>query len=326
MIKVSGSVGIAKRLFSDFQKADIKEIGLSEELAREIVHEFTAIKDDSRVVLIDYRDIPQAPVLPSNVLCLKMQYGKDYNYGPAVRPFIYFPSSSRYCQDYVELREKYRASYKRLKVWTRLAFTNIRRYYLIRRLRELGYGPECGGFYRRKMPQLPPTWSSPMHFLEMSNRFLGRPWHNSDNDLYAPDRDAIYDYDRYCQATLETNCVLDYAGGGENTHRMIECAAVGVPFIRPELKTMFHNPMIPGKHYVVIRQDFSDLGQAIDSLQDSGFHEYISHNLTDWFDRNILGVRQVYKEISEAFFRQCDIPPRADLSGGVGATCPQQIS
>lgn len=321
MLKYAGHAGssgffdeLRTLLLPTYQRIDLNLVPLPEEWRKLMIHGYHMIWDEQdRMVIIDHHDSPYSlsedgynslKLDVPNLLYLKLQYLKTIQYQSCVRPFIYCPSRWQYCERAKQLREEYRANKKRKPVWTRLGLTHPSRYDLMLKLRELGYGPEFGGFYRRvfRSPNNTHCWLGGKYHRHLFWSFFRRPWTSREDHLLATDKDVVYDFEEYKKAILNTNCVLDSAGAGDNTHRMIECAAIGAPFIRPELVSIFWDPLIPGKHYVAVRSDFSDLGWAIDSLQNPEFHDYISHNLTDWFDRNILGVRNVYQEIVDSFW------------------------
>jgi hypothetical protein len=90
---------------------------------------------------------------------------------------------------------------------------------------------------------------------------------------------------------------------GEFCYRDIEYAIIGVPFIRIEYKDTLHNPLQPNKHYISIPREHAYV--AYDKYGDEGvadlyikkyeefknndeFLKYISTNLREWADTNIL--------------------------------------
>jgi hypothetical protein len=94
-----------------------------------------------------------------------------------------------------------------------------------------------------------------------------------------------------------------YDHPGEFCYRDIEYAMIGVPFIRIEFKDTLHNPLIPNKHYISIPREhayvayekFGDEGVADLYIQkyeeikeDYNLLNYISKNLRDWSDNNVL--------------------------------------
>jgi hypothetical protein len=94
-----------------------------------------------------------------------------------------------------------------------------------------------------------------------------------------------------------------YDHPGEFCYRDIEYAMVGVPFIRIEYKDTLHNPLLPNFHYISIPREhayvayekYGDEGVADLYIKkyeeikyDHSFLNYISNNLREWSDKNIL--------------------------------------
>ena len=94
-----------------------------------------------------------------------------------------------------------------------------------------------------------------------------------------------------------------YDHPGEFCYRDIEYALVGVPFIRIEYKDTLHNPLLPNFHYISIPREhayvayekYGDEGVADLYIQkyeeikdDHSFLNYISNNLREWSNNNIL--------------------------------------
>lgn len=94
-----------------------------------------------------------------------------------------------------------------------------------------------------------------------------------------------------------------YDHPGEFCYRDIEYAIIGVPFIRIEYKDTLHSPLLPNHHYISIPREhayvayekFGDEGVADLYIQkyqeikdDETFLKFISKNLRDWSDNNIL--------------------------------------
>ena len=94
-----------------------------------------------------------------------------------------------------------------------------------------------------------------------------------------------------------------YDHPGEFCYRDIEYAMVGVPFIRIEYKDTLHNPLLPNHHYISIPREHAyvayekngDEGVADLYIEkynevkdDYVFLDYISNNLREWSEKNIL--------------------------------------
>jgi hypothetical protein len=94
-----------------------------------------------------------------------------------------------------------------------------------------------------------------------------------------------------------------YDHPGEFCYRDMEYAMVGVPFIRIEYKDTLHNPLLPNHHYISIPREHAyvayekkgDEGVAELYIQkyqevkdDELFLSYISNNLINWSNENIL--------------------------------------
>jgi len=105
----------------------------------------------------------------------------------------------------------------------------------------------------------------------------------------------------YYTSLSRYNTPYDYPG--EFCYRDIEYAMIGVPFIRIEYKDTLHNPLLPNHHYISIPREHAyvayekngDAGVAqlyiekyLEIKDDKLFLNYISKNLKEWSNNNIL--------------------------------------
>ena len=100
--------------------------------------------------------------------------------------------------------------------------------------------------------------------------------------------------------------------GGDICFRDIEVIGSGIPFLRPKLHIEMHDPLIPNVHYIAVDTELdpiyltakNNVQTAHDVMKryhevvnDDAFLEYISHNATEWYDRNIADPAIVHNLI-----------------------------
>lgn len=90
-------------------------------------------------------------------------------------------------------------------------------------------------------------------------------------------------YDRW--SALAANARL-----GLMTRGLMGCASfkslnflmLGCPFIAAEFHSNFHAPLLPGRHFLQVRDDFADLGEVVNSVTDDQLVEMGHANLDHW--------------------------------------------
>lgn len=103
----------------------------------------------------------------------------------------------------------------------------------------------------------------------------------------------------YFDKLSEYSIVISLNGNGEFCMRDLEGMGLGVPVVRSELKTQFHNKLIPGVHYIKGSEPCADAwhtypGLSIKEVADS-FISVIKENLSDPLKlRNIGLMGQIY--------------------------------
>jgi hypothetical protein len=61
-------------------------------------------------------------------------------------------------------------------------------------------------------------------------------------------------FENYANEMLNFEIAFSVAGRGEICYRDIECMAMGIPFIRFEFTSEFHEPLIPNYHYISVER------------------------------------------------------------------------
>jgi hypothetical protein len=61
-------------------------------------------------------------------------------------------------------------------------------------------------------------------------------------------------FESYANEMLNFEVAFSVAGRGEICYRDVECMAMGIPFIRFEFTSEFHEPLIPNYHYISVER------------------------------------------------------------------------
>jgi hypothetical protein len=92
---------------------------------------------------------------------------------------------------------------------------------------------------------------------------------------------------------------LSLPGQGEVCYREIEYFGAGVVAVRPRLRNSFHDPLVPGTHYIAVearpRRDGRNAAEVADAVRAAyerhrGDHEFlarVARNAMAWYDRNV---------------------------------------
>ena len=101
--------------------------------------------------------------------------------------------------------------------------------------------------------------------------------------------------DDYIKELASHRINISTNGNAEICNRDFEIMGLGNVLIRPTLVGKFHDPLIPGKHYIgVDYENYLDLKSVADSLidtynrvkQDNELMDYIGKNARDWYVKN----------------------------------------
>ena len=134
--------------------------------------------------------------------------------------------------------------------------------------------------------------------------FRGQPWGfrvkvlKHLDDVLVPQRKKKLRMSLYFEECAKFKVGLALPGFGNACHREIEYIGMGIPVIMPVLKTRFHDPLVPGKHYFGIPIDTSTAsGEQIAQMVREVYYQVIddnerlaevAENATEWYERNVL--------------------------------------
>lgn len=104
----------------------------------------------------------------------------------------------------------------------------------------------------------------------------------------------------YFENIIKHKLALSIDGRGEFCYRDVECFGIGVPIIRFEYVSKFHDPLIPNFHYISIDRpndmDLYRLGNEThskileeryyDVIENTEFLDFISKNARDYYNKN----------------------------------------
>jgi hypothetical protein len=93
-------------------------------------------------------------------------------------------------------------------------------------------------------------------------------------------------FDEYLGHMLAAGATIDAPGFGDLTHRTVESLGLGVPLIRPRLRTLTFEPLEAGVHYLDCGRRGELLPDCLEQLDEPWRREALVAAGLDWFERN----------------------------------------
>jgi spore maturation protein CgeB len=94
-------------------------------------------------------------------------------------------------------------------------------------------------------------------------------------------------FDEYMKDIAMSRMVWNPPGGRPKTHREIEAMCCEVAVVMPEQKIIEQENLIPDKHYICIKDDYSDAQKKIQHyLSHPDELSQIAHNGRMWYEKN----------------------------------------
>jgi hypothetical protein len=223
------------------------------------------------LIAIDCCDANQWTLNDDRILIyLKMQFDPGAAYPRKVLPFTYI---SQRPIDFEQSLGQYRAAYaaaaKHWLAWGRFIAVSLERFHLAHAMRRHGIPGGCYVLCDEGYEDHTLDEASPRRRLPFAD---------------------------YLARMNQANWIIDAAGFGDLTHRLIESFGIGIPVIRPKLRNETSEPLLAGVHYLDCGPGGERLGEALEVAANHRIRRAIIDNAFDWYERNctIAAIRRVF--------------------------------
>lgn len=205
---------------------------------------------------------------------LKLQFNPNFKYPYRVHPFTYVTQNPITFQNALpEYRNRYDSTPKGNKAYGRFIAVSLDRFHIAHQFAKNGIK---GGSYCISKEGYND------HFLDPESPRNRIP------------------FAAYINNMIESRSVVDACGFGDLTHRMIECFAIGIPYIRPLLINNLFNP-VDANMYIQCDRRGTDLKKCLSLVEDEEYCKDMTRRCRLWYDNNSSpeAIRNLYKKIVE---------------------------
>lgn len=252
---------------------DAAIVELDERVMREIGFRCVILaRFDFGLVAIDCCDSNQWILDDPRIdLYIKMQFAAQTQYARPVVPFTYIAQRPAAFENLLnDYRAAYRSTAKQCLAWGRFIAVSLDRFHLAHAMHRHGVPGGCyvlcdEGYEDHAFDEISPRRRLP--------------------------------FDEYLARMNQASWIIDAAGFGDFTHRLIESFGIGVPVIRPKLHNRTSDPLIAGVHYLDCGAGGEWLGETLEIARNPRIRSAIIDNAFDWYERNctIAAIRRQFE-------------------------------